>query len=137
MTITIDFSEFERNLTGAVDKAKRGAERGMNDAMDDLLRRSRDLAPLRKGTLRQTSWSEVETQGDSVIGEVYYSAVEDGKGGRFNYALKLHEMGEYKIRRHPAHSRNISSGRLKSVPTSTNAGSRTKYGRSWASTCLP
>jgi hypothetical protein len=94
--IKVDMSAFENGMRALDGRVKRAARDGMHDAMDDLLRRSRDLAPLRKGTLRQTSWSEVETQGDSVIGEVYYSAVEDGKGGRFNYALKLHEMGEYK-----------------------------------------
>ncbi|MFF2886641.1 HK97 gp10 family phage protein [Paenibacillus sp. NPDC057967] len=94
--LTFDTSAFTAGLDSIGGKALEGGKRGMHDAMDDLLRRSRELAPLDKGTLRTTAWTEVETEGSSVVGEVYYSAVEDGNSGRFNYALYTHEMGEFK-----------------------------------------
>jgi len=91
--ITFDTAVFDGVLARLYDKAVAGAVRGVHDATDDLLRVSRDLAPLEKGTLRATAWKEVEEADGLVIGDVYYSAVEDGKGGRFNYALYMHEFG--------------------------------------------
>lgn len=94
--LTFDTTAFTAGLDAIDGKALTGGKRGMHDSMDDLLRRSRELAPLDKGTLRTTAWTEVETEGSSVVGEVYYSAVEDGNSGRFNYALYTHEMSEFK-----------------------------------------
>ncbi|MCU6709354.1 HK97 gp10 family phage protein [Paenibacillus sp. J5C_2022] len=94
MTMQFDTSELERALAGLDGKVRKGAERGMHDATDDLLRVSRDLAPLDKGTLRTTAWKDVEEADGLVIGEVYYSAVEQGAKGRVNYALITHELGD-------------------------------------------
>lgn len=96
MTINFDITAFQQTLERTASKATEGAKRGVHDAMDDLLRVSRDLAPLDKGTLRTNAWNEVEADGGTITGEVYYSAVEDGPNGRVNYALITHEMGEYK-----------------------------------------
>ncbi|MFC4103602.1 HK97 gp10 family phage protein [Paenibacillus xanthanilyticus] len=94
MKFDFDDTDFERGLAAAERAIARGAERGMHDATDDLLRESRDLAPLDKATLRRGSWKEIEEADGSVIGDVYYSAVEkDRAGNRFNYALYMHEFG--------------------------------------------
>ncbi len=89
-------NDISRNLDRLVNKVMTAAETGVQDACDDLLRVSRNIAPLDKGTLRMTSFSDVKKTRDTVEGEVVYSAVESGPGGRFNYALRMHEMGEYK-----------------------------------------
>jgi len=94
--ITIDLADFIKATTRTEARAKQAAVNGMHDAMDDLLRRSRDLAPLKKGTLRLTSWSEVAEKGGVVEGAVYYSATEKDKGGAVNYALITHEMDTFK-----------------------------------------
>jgi hypothetical protein len=70
---------------------------GVNDATDHLLAVSRDEAPLKTGALRMTAGKGVTVEGDAVIGEVFYSVTEQSADGeRFNYALRVHEMGEYK-----------------------------------------
>ncbi|WP_151737246.1 HK97 gp10 family phage protein [Paenibacillus tengchongensis] len=89
------------NLAGFLaQKAERmvaGALEGVHDATDHLLATSRDIAPLDKGTLRMTSGREVTSGSGRVYGEVFYSATETSRSGiRFNYALRVHEMGEYK-----------------------------------------
>lgn len=83
-------------------EAKRGAMveaavSGLHDATDRLLADSRDIAPLDTGTLRMTAGKEVTVKGAQAYGEVFYSATEEGSSGvRFNYALRVHEMGPYK-----------------------------------------
>lgn len=98
MSDVIEF-EFE-TLFKALDRSKEdvleSAIVGVNDATDHLLAVSRDEAPLDKGTLRTTAGTTVEVNGDTVTGEVFYSAVEQGASGRVNYAIIVHEMGEYK-----------------------------------------
>lgn len=98
MSDVIEF-EFE-TLFKALDRSKEdvleSAIVGVNDATDHLLAVSRDEAPLDKWILRTTAGTTVEVNGDTVTGEVFYSAVEQGAGGRVNYAIIVHEMGEYK-----------------------------------------
>lgn len=97
-----DVIEFDIGpLLAAFDRSKaevlESAVVGVHDAVDSLLAVSRDEAPLKKGTLRTTAGSSVEVDGDTVTGEVFYSAVETTKTGeRVNYAVILHEMGEFK-----------------------------------------
>lgn len=92
MTIKFDTSAFDESAAKMLTKVISGGTRGVHDATDDLLRVSRDLAPLDKGILRMTAWKEVDEADGLVIGEVFYSAVESGNSGRFNYALYMHEF---------------------------------------------
>ncbi|AHV98985.1 hypothetical protein [Paenibacillus sabinae] len=96
-SIEFDISAFEKKLTASKAELLAGAISGMHDATDHLLAVSRDEAPLKSSTLRTTAGKEVTVDGDTVTGEVYYSATEtDTNGERYNYALRVHEMGEYK-----------------------------------------
>ncbi|WP_051236444.1 hypothetical protein [Paenibacillus pinihumi] len=94
--MSFDTKGFTAGVALMQQRAVSAAKDGMHDSMDDLLRRSRELAPLDKGILRMTAWSEVTEKDGVVEGAVYYSAVEKDGNGRFNYALRTHEMGEYK-----------------------------------------
>lgn len=96
-SIIFDFSIFTKALERTLPEVKASALVGVHDATDDLLARSREEAPLDKGTLRMTAGKDVEADGDIVTGEVYFSATEQSAGGeRYNYALRVHEMDEYK-----------------------------------------
>lgn len=90
--LKFDTAAFAAAVERKIERVTAGAKTGMHDAMDELLRESRDLAPLDKATLRRGSWTEVTESGDTVTGEVFYSAVEDGPNGRVNYALYMHEF---------------------------------------------
>src|SRR5690606_39273274 len=94
--INFDFSEMLNGLERKLAQEEAAAKQEMGDCMDDLLAESTNIAPLRKSTLRNSAWQETISTGNTVEGSVYYSAVEKGAAGRFNYALKVHEMGEYK-----------------------------------------
>lgn len=96
-SVTFDFNIITKALDRTKAEVQASAVIGMQDATDDLLAKSRDEAPLKDGTLRMTAFSEVTTEGDEVVGSVNYSAVEESSGGeRFNYALRVHEMGSFK-----------------------------------------
>ena len=94
--VEFDFSEvlagFERKLT----EIEAAAVREMGDCMDDLLAESTNIAPLDKATLRNSAWQETVSDGTAVSGAVYYSAVEESRSGRYNYALRVHEMDGFK-----------------------------------------
>jgi hypothetical protein len=95
--ITFDISEVMAGLERKMAEIEAAALREMGDCMDDLLAESTNIAPLDKATLRNSAWQETKSDGDAVEGAVYYTAVERDKNGRrFNYALRVHEMGEYK-----------------------------------------
>lgn len=97
MSIEFDFSAFERSLDEARKRIISAAKKGVVDAVDALLADSRDEAPLDTGTLRATAGRSVEVDGDVVTGTVAYSVTELSQSGeRVEYALRLHEMGEYK-----------------------------------------
>lgn len=88
-----DFSGFLAMMDIRKREVQEGAKVGMHDAMDDLLRVSRDLAPLDKGQLRRTSGKNVEATLTGVTGEVYFNATEmDKHGNVINYALITHEL---------------------------------------------
>lgn len=95
MSFEFDTSAFEIMLGNMQQKVVDAAVQSVNDATDDLLTESSKLAPLDKGTLRATSWKEVNVDGSNVTGDVYYSAVENNGSGSFNYALRLHEMSAF------------------------------------------
>lgn len=96
-SVTFDFSMVAKALDRTVAEVEESAVVGVHDATDDLLTQSREEAPLDKGTLRMTSGKDVTVDGGVVSGEVFFSATEQSKsGGRYNYALRVHEMGEFK-----------------------------------------
>jgi len=95
MNIEFDFDDFFKALDWSKVAVRDGATEGMHDATDDLLRISRDKAPLKGGTLRQTSGKSVQAGESDVTGEVFFNATEvDSSGERINYALITHELGE-------------------------------------------
>lgn len=95
MKMEFDFDAFFKSLDWTKVEVRQGAEEGMHDATDDLLRESRELAPLKKGTLRKTSGKNVDVTTKGVVGEVYFNATERSKSGDVvNYALITHELGE-------------------------------------------
>lgn len=97
MSFNFDASGLYQFLERQREVAIEAAISGMHDATDHLLATSRDIAPLKTGTLRMTAGKEVEARNGQVYGEVFYSATEEGQSGvRFNYALRVHEMGQYK-----------------------------------------
>ncbi|MCY9582441.1 HK97 gp10 family phage protein, partial [Paenibacillus alvei] len=93
MKMEFDFDAFFKSLDWTKVEVRTGAETGMHDATDDLLRKSRDLAPLKKGTLRENSGKNVDVMNKGVVGEVYFNATEETKSGELvNYALITHEL---------------------------------------------
>lgn len=97
MRFELDAAGLLRHLERKMEAVEAAAEVGVHDATDHLLAVSRNEAPLKTSTLRMTAGKEVKATGTQVIGEVFYSATEQGSSGiRFNYALRVHEMGEYK-----------------------------------------
>lgn len=98
MTMEFDMSAFMRSLDATQQRVIDAIESGMGDAVDALIKDSRDLAPLEFGTLRESAYGTVETEGTQVIGEVTYSVTEQGEGeggNRGNYALYQHELAPY------------------------------------------
>ncbi|MDQ0168774.1 HK97 gp10 family phage protein [Paenibacillus tundrae] len=97
MAFEFDTKTLFAGLGASTVSATNAAVEGMHDATDDLLFRSREEAPLDKGTLRETSGKNVEVTPTKITGEVYFSATETGKAGdRVNYALIVHEMAAFK-----------------------------------------
>lgn len=90
--IILDVSRLIEGLENAADVIERGAKRGLHDAMDEWLREATDLAPLKTGTLRRGISTEVKSKNGELKGEIQALAVEEGKGGRFNYAYYIHEI---------------------------------------------
>jgi hypothetical protein len=91
--VSMDTSGFDSWTSQLEAKARRGARNGVYGGVQAIHDASRQLAPLEHGTLRRESWTEFSETADTMSGEIYYSATEDGKSGRFNYALWLHEFG--------------------------------------------
>jgi hypothetical protein len=91
MSLEFDTSDL---FTHLVDKDKRvllAMVTGMEDAVDDLRRISTDIAPIDKGILRASAKTSMRQNKGGIVGEVSFSAVENGGSGRFNYALWTHE----------------------------------------------
>ncbi|WP_342439342.1 hypothetical protein NSS79_10725 [Paenibacillus sp. FSL L8-0436] len=97
MDFSADTSGLYRFLAERESAVIAAAISGVHDATDHLLATSRNEAPLKTGTLRITAGKKVTKENGQIYGEVFYSATEEGSSGvRFNYALRVHEMGEYK-----------------------------------------
>lgn len=87
----VDVREFDIRIRELTEAMLDAAELAVNDAMDDLVRISSNIAPIDKSTLRRSSNREVKREGDKIVGEVSYSVAEGDANGRFNYALAMHE----------------------------------------------
>ncbi|MFR9710261.1 hypothetical protein ACL02P_12705 [Paenibacillus sp. MB22_1] len=95
--IEFEFDELFNGLDRSKKHVRESAKAGVTAAVYSLLDESRNEAPLDKGVLRTTAGTNIEVEGDTVTGEVFYSATETTKSGeRVNYAVILHEMGEFK-----------------------------------------
>ncbi|MDR9852895.1 hypothetical protein RJP21_04675 [Paenibacillus sp. VCA1] len=96
-SVTFDFNIITKALDRTKAEVQASGVVGVQDAVDDLLATSRDEAPLDEGTLRMTAFNEVSADGEEVVGTVTFSAVNQSESGeRYNYALRLHEMGSFK-----------------------------------------
>jgi hypothetical protein len=98
--ISTDLTKFLHAIEEATAIMGDGAKRGLHDVMDEWLSKSRDLAPLDKGTLRRGMSTDIKGTGADLTGEINAVAIEVAKTGkwsgqRFNYAWYLHESGKY------------------------------------------
>lgn len=94
--VTFNVDDFLKSLDFTEEAVRRGAERGMNDNVDDLARISSEIAPHDGGTLEKSYSKEVDWDGNTIVGTVEYSISEKDRNGNFNYALWTHES-EYKL----------------------------------------
>ncbi|MUG87652.1 HK97 gp10 family phage protein [Paenibacillus timonensis] len=91
--IDFDFSELIDAIKHAPEAVAEGAKRGLHDALDEWKADAYDIAPLRKGALRDSITPEVTGDGLSITGELSANVVElTNTGRRFNYAYYLHEI---------------------------------------------
>jgi len=93
--IDFDISGVMAGLERKFLQIEAAAKHEMGECMGDLLAESSEIAPLDKGVLRGSAWQDVSSDNGTITGSVSYWA-EEKDGARFNYALKVHEMGEYK-----------------------------------------
>ncbi|NBI30777.1 HK97 gp10 family phage protein [Chengkuizengella marina] len=97
MDFQLDTSQLLRGLNLAEKNIRERAIDGMQKAADDLLKESQKLAPKKSGNLRMSAKVKVFVRGNTVTAEVIYTATTTTKSGwKYNYALKLHEMGKFK-----------------------------------------
>ena len=91
MKFTIENSaDFRRLLQQSPNFLRDAAVEGLHDAMDDWLKRARDVAPWDIKFLRSEMNTEVETS--LMEGRLLSNAYSKG----FNYAYFLHEVGSKK-----------------------------------------
>jgi len=95
MKITHNVDQLFTSLDWTKEEVKKAAERGIELATEDLLKKSTHLAPLDKGTLRKTAGRNIRHTETGVVGEVYFHVAEQDKNGNpVDYALYTHELGE-------------------------------------------
>ena len=82
-----------KQIQKAVNAQGRSA---MRDVVDSLAKTSSGSAPHDKGILEDSWTADVNGTGANVTGTVSYSVREGSSGGRYNYAVKMHE-GNYKL----------------------------------------
>lgn len=101
--IDFDTTEFLRALRECEEKARKGAKRGMEDCVDELVRISSEITPIDKGILQRSHATQVTETREGVEGKVEYAIREARRRGHFNYALWIHEtdyrLGEASLRR--------------------------------------
>lgn len=92
----LDVSNFVSKLTVTETKTLANALTSTQDVMDDVKRISSEIAPIDSSRLRKSVETSVKLEPRGIIGEIKFSAVEESKKGKFNYALWLHEQ-EYNL----------------------------------------
>lgn len=88
MSLEINTQSFDLGMVRIEAATLAAAKTAVNDCVDDLIRISSNIAPLDKSTLRKSHMKSITATASGVTGEVAYSA---SSGGRFNYALAMHE----------------------------------------------
>jgi hypothetical protein len=73
-----------------------GAKKAMQDITDNLAMASSGSAPHDKGILDDSWTKEVGYEGNKLFGRVSYNVLENGSGGDYNYAIRMHE-GNYEL----------------------------------------
>lgn len=87
-----DISKFRKQL-GVTDKMiAAGAKRGLHDVLDEWQFKSRNLAPLDKGTVRRNIDINIEGNNFELSGQITANAIESSSNSRFNYAYYIHEV---------------------------------------------
>ncbi|MCY8048450.1 hypothetical protein MOD91_18165 [Bacillus haynesii] len=97
MSVRVDFKTIKDNRKIISKNVSAGAKTAMTDVVDNLVKASSGSAPHDKGIL-EDAWSK-EVGYDStyrLFGKVSYSVTENGSGGGYNYAVKMHE-GNYNL----------------------------------------
>lgn len=87
-----DASDFFSQLTGSEESVKVNSMTALDDAAQDLLRISREAAPLDEGALRRSGKVSKFLDPNALVAEVSFSAVK----GNYNYAYRMHE-DEYQL----------------------------------------
>jgi hypothetical protein len=90
--LDIDFSHFLNHLELTDARVKVAVRTGMQDSVDDLKRIAVDIAPIDSTDLRRSGQATVTEIGGRVIGDVTFTAIDNG----FDYATWIHE-GEYNL----------------------------------------
>ncbi|WP_042360669.1 hypothetical protein [Geomicrobium sp. JCM 19055] len=82
-------------VSNAVHKA---LGKSMDIVLDDVVRASSNATPFEYGTLSQ-SWAKGKSTGlrGGISGTVAYNVTEKGSGGRYNYAIRMHEDTSYSL----------------------------------------
>lgn len=97
LQLDFDVDEVMRNFDNAREEAERGAKRGFEDVIFELVRVSSEIAPFDEGILQRSHAEEIKQTRNGYIGTVEYSVKEaQANGKHFNYALWTHE-GDYKL----------------------------------------
>ena len=73
-----------------------GAKTAMKDITDNLAMASSGSAPHDKGILDDSWTKEVGYESNRLFGRVSYNVLENGSGGDYNYAIRMHE-GNYEL----------------------------------------
>lgn len=90
--LNINADEFLSKIKLSERRAMDGAEKGMTDVVNELVRIASEITPFDKGTLRKSHTSKIIKKAGDIEGEVTFSVKE----GDFNYALWIHE-GVYEL----------------------------------------
>ena len=86
-TIQFDTRDFIRFLNATTQDVMKGGKRGVNDAVDEVIRISTEITPIDKSTLSKSHSRDVKVTDSDIKATVGYYVQEDG----FNYALRMHE----------------------------------------------
>lgn len=103
ISLDLDFDKFMKSVELSKEAVMEGAKTGMHDALDRWQADAIDVAPLDKGTLRQSIKQEkVKIEDGEIVGGLSANAIEVSRSGRFNYAYYIHEKDAGgKSLRHP------------------------------------